>query len=140
MADQLNWLRRASQLWIAVLLRASDVRFDDTFTRTLEQLQATEDFLHTMTLEIFQKLVDSHDTSTCLNLKDFLNLHSIMQQRILLYWFIQTKVKHTPTQQFFAELLRFIKHPGNGLHSITPEWRLQKAKGLLTLQPSIPSL
>lgn len=135
-----RYLRNRIRATVIPALRASDVRFDDTFARTLEQLQATEDFLQTLTLETFQHLVGNYQTLSGLNLEKFLHVHPIMQQRILLYWLIQTKVKHTPTQHFFAELLRFIKHPGNGVHSITPGWNLQKTKGLLTLQPSIDSL
>ncbi len=116
-------------------LRRCDTRFDNTFARTLEQLQTTEDFLHTLTLTTLHDMTVPQ-SSACIRRTPYLQLHSLMQQRVLLQWLIASKVKHTPTQSFFAEILRFIRQPGNGAHVIAPGWQLEKRGDVLSLQPT----
>jgi tRNA(Ile)-lysidine synthase len=135
-----TFLRNRIRLQVIPALRLCDTRFATTFARTMEQLHNTESFLHDLTRTTFERIVEYRAEVPYLNLDQYTHLHQIMQQRLLLYWLIQSKVPHTPTQHYFAELMRFIQQPGNGSHIIAPQWSIVKHNGFVSMHRHQPTV
>jgi tRNA(Ile)-lysidine synthase len=129
-----NYLRNRIRKYVLPALQESDARFTHNFERTLEQLQQTEAFLEHLTQETFANISTFDNNTHRITINQFLKLHGVLQQRILLHWLCAAKVAHTPSQGFFNELIRFIKYPAPGTHAISTQWNLVKKGGYLWLE------
>lgn len=123
-----EFLRNRIRSTVLPPLHAVDSRFDQNFLATLKRLQATEDFLDTVTHQTFAQITKQKDDRLQLNIKHLLQLHPVMQYRILMFWLQKEQVPFPPTQRFLDEILRFINRPGSKEHVIHEAWQLVKKK------------
>ncbi len=129
------FLRNRIRNHVVPALHTCDQRFNTSFAATLQQLQATEQYLDNHVSDVLAAIstVDSQGVRQ-VNTTSFLQLHSVMQQRILLRWLCEARVPHTPRQQLWHELVRFIQQAGNGAHALHSHWQLHKKNNQLSLQ------
>ena len=108
-------------------LNQIDPRFEKNIIKTIENLQSTEDFLHQQTMHILQTICDVQNNYK-INVNDFLNLHSVIQHRILLKLLIDQKIIFTPSKSFFAEIKRFLENKKSISHQISNSGLIIKEK------------
>lgn len=120
-----SFLRNRIRNNVIPALTASDPRFPTNFATTLTRLQDTEQYLTHLTHETFHIL----NSPSGIDLNKFLNIHPVMQQRIILHWLCQENVPFPPSEAFFGEILRFLDRPEPGTHQIHQVWSLVKDDG-----------
>jgi len=121
-----DYLRNRVRATIIPALKAADERFEHSFLQTLTRLQETEDFLCVITEQTFAEIAIRQDTYFVLDLTPFKKLHSVLQERILIYWLCREKVPFPPAHGFLREMIRFIESPHGGTHHIHHAWSLKK--------------
>ncbi|HRN78032.1 MAG TPA: tRNA lysidine(34) synthetase TilS [Candidatus Dependentiae bacterium] len=122
------FLRNRIRNTVMPALRACDTRFDQNFLITLNRLKDTEHFLEQLTAETFAHITKTDNNTTRLHIPQLLALHPVLVYRILVYWFVQSRVPFDPSQKFFDEILRFLRQPGSKTHAIHQQWSLVKEK------------
>lgn len=129
-----DYLRNRIRATVIPALRAADTRFDQTFEQTLTRLQETEKFLEKLTEDTFFSLATPENNQLVINLARFKTLDFVLQERLLIHWLCQEKVPFPPTYSFLQEMLRFIRSPRGGTHTIHPSWCLKKQHNKLTIE------
>ncbi len=121
------YLRNRIRHTVVPALKAVDQRFSVTFARSQEQLQEVEDFLAQITVRTFNEIsgVDAFGTLLIDN-KKFLSLHRVLQERILVHWFITQQLRFTPSQALWHEVIRFMENAGSNRHAVHTTWSLVK--------------
>lgn len=127
------YLRNRIRNSVLPALYNADQRFEKTFAATMARLQETESFLQEQTEQTFAQIT-TNNNGLWLNNAQFLQLHPIMRQRILIHWLCSAGVPFTPTQPFLHEIERFISSTQSNQHRIKHEWVLFKRKGHTTIQ------
>lgn len=123
-----SYLRNSIRLNVLPAMRAADTRADKNILATMTQLQECENYITAMLDEHYQSVVDN----TALNITTLLDLHPFMQQQVILRWLIEHQTQFTPSQALFAEIIRFLKQPHGGSHTIK-NWTITKQKNKATI-------
>ncbi len=134
-----EYLRNRIRNTVLPALQNCDSRFDQNFLETLNRLHATEDYLNEQTQQLFKECTRIENDFVWLNVNQLLNLHPIMQHRIIMEWLIRARVPFTPTESFLQEIIRFCKQSGSKKHMIHRNWMLIKEKEWITIQATIPT-
>jgi len=119
-----NYLRNRIRNHVIPALQQVDQRFDHNLIATMNQLSQVEDFLQQHVIEILSNL----SAPEGINLQQFLQLHTALQQRILLQLMIAEQVIFTPSQKIFKEIMRFLEKSVKATHKIHDSWMMQKSK------------
>ncbi len=125
-----TYLRNRIRNHVIPSLQLADTRFDQNMSSTMDHLTHIEDFLHqhvTHTLIILS-------TPQGIDLQQFLSLHTILQQRILLHCMITEQVSFTPSQKLFKEIMRFLRESMSNTHTIHDSWAVQKNKSYFIMR------
>lgn len=119
------YLRNRIRTQVMPDLQKCDVRFEHNFVKTIENLQETEDFLVNLTEQIFTSISQENASGDLLiDVSALLSLELYMQKRIILFWLCYVKVPFTPSQSFFAEILRFLNKKAPREHQLNTEWSI----------------
>jgi tRNA(Ile)-lysidine synthase TilS/MesJ len=125
-----QFLRNRIRMNVIPALRECDARFDESITRTMENLRSTDDFLQQHTEELFNECtyihIKEHNESLWMNYDLLLQQHPFMQKRILLHWLITANVQFTPSQALFDEMLRFLHNNKSNQHTFYNAWNIIK--------------
>lgn len=124
------YLRNRIRTQVLPALRSTDIRFDNSFSRTLAQLQETENFLSAMSYDILKRSCINYNGLCALKIHDTKILHPVLRKRVILAWLVHEKVPFTPSDTMFQEIFRFIEKQGSR-HHIHPQWSLCKKNGLM---------
>jgi tRNA(Ile)-lysidine synthase len=127
------FLRNRIRKNIIPALQVTDDRWHTAAQRTFENLHETETFLTQFTQKTFQEISTVQDSKLSIDKEKFLAQEPFLQKRILLHWLCTEKVPFVPSQQFFDEILRFIKTSKKISHRLSSEWALQQKKKILSL-------
>lgn len=128
-----DYLRNRIRNTVLPALQQCDARFDQNFLETLNRLHATEHYLTEQTQEKFNDYTRIENDTIWLNVNQLLNLHTVMQHRIIMQWLVHARVPFTPTTKFLEEIIRFCKQPGSKTHAIHGNWMLIKKKEWITI-------
>ncbi len=123
------YLRNRIRHTVIPALRAADDRFNNSFKKTLQQLQKTELFLENLTAETFTDLRETCTRPTQINLKKFYSLHSTMQKRILVHWLCTEQVPFVPSEGLLQEIISFLTQPQDTSHALHTSWHIKKKSG-----------
>lgn len=123
------YLRNRIRNHVLPALKECDTRFDAKFLNALKNIQVTEDFLTQLTQEHFAAIAQHKDGICIINIKQFLALDQIFHHRILVHWFCQEQIQFPTSSAFFDEVMRFLRHPAGGTHSLHNTWKLCKRTG-----------
>jgi tRNA(Ile)-lysidine synthase len=130
-----TYLRNRIRNTIIPALKLCDQRFTHNALRTIDQLQKTEDYLSELTQSTFATITTRDEQGNyCIDINTFLAQHTVLQQRLLLYWFIECGVPFAPSQALFDEILRFVNTERGGTHQIHPAWHLIKKQKTIWIQ------
>jgi len=113
--EHTTYLRNRIRKYLIPAATHCDARAPKTIVNTIEQLQATDDFLATLTHETYARVAPD----TILNLQEFAQLHPFLQKRVLLMWLCAYKVPFTPSESFYNELIRFLLYTHATKHTVS---------------------
>jgi tRNA(Ile)-lysidine synthase len=109
-----KYLRNRIRYQLIPTLCKVDERFENNIANCMTHLQKTDQFLDQITLETIEKI----STQNLINIKLFLDLHEILQHRILMHLLIQHKIKIIPSSALFEEIIRFLHATKSLQHQI----------------------
>jgi tRNA(Ile)-lysidine synthase len=127
------YLRNRIRLNVLPAVRTCDPRFEVTFKHTLESIQETDDFLDRFTETLFSTLAHGEDETLLIDKDKLLACDAFLYPRLLVHWLCKMQVPFTPTTSFFEEIIRFLKQPGSGTHSMHPMWSIVKKKNMVSI-------
>jgi len=122
--DSDAFLRNRIRSQVLPALAACDDRFAHNISTTMKRLHEADTLLQQCAREYLSH--DSHGYA--LKTVDFLAAPAVLQQYALTNWLVENKVPFTPSQGLFAEIIRFLKQPGSGTHTLYAKWRVVKKK------------
>lgn len=126
------YLRNRIRNTIIPALHTTDSRFTNNIVNAMQQLHLTNEFLNTTVQEQVQRIADSTDT-THLNIEEFMKLHTVIQQRIILQLLISINATFTPSQSLFKEIIRFLQSNKHQEHTIHPTYKIVKKKNYFSI-------
>jgi tRNA(Ile)-lysidine synthase len=103
---------------------AADNRFEKNLSSTMQQLTKIDDFI----TEISQTTLSQIRCGKNIHKNAFLALHTVLQEKILLLLLIEHDIIFTPSQKFFAEIIRFLKTGKSSTHAINQHCTIQTTK------------
>jgi tRNA(Ile)-lysidine synthetase-like protein len=112
-----------------------DPRCESSLQSTMQQLSLSEDFIQQQTLLTMQNLRIDQGIDTT----KFLQLHTVLQQNILLQLMIQNNVSFSPSQKLFKEIMRFLEKSSKDKHTLYQTWMIQKNKSFFYIAKIIKS-
>lgn len=119
-----HYLRNRIRHHVVPALQNTDHRFEQNLRATMDQLKHVEDFLTHHTAETLVTISSEQG----IDLQKFLNLHIVMQQRLVLQLMIAAQVTFTPSQKLFKEIMRFLEKSPATQHTIHISWMVQKSR------------
>lgn len=131
--DNPKFLRNNIRLSIIPALKQTDPRFIKNSLRCMQQLQKTEDFLKQTTLQTIQ-IISNPEKINQYSIASFLNLHEIIQHRIILELCIHHKMNFVPSTALFQEIIRFLHNTKQKAHQITTRTTLVKHKNYFSFK------
>lgn len=129
------FLRNRIRQNVLPALNACDSRFNRSFIATMDRLHALEQYLEQETSDLLEKLARHTFDKKGLDLKLFLALPLIMQERLLIAWFCKEKVTFPVREQFLQEIIKFLENPRGGMHAAHHEWKIGKKQGVIWIEP-----
>ena len=125
------YLRNRIRKYIIPALKKCDLRFNKKFETSLNQLQKEELFLQTITNQTFENIFNSSLNEQLIGKrKNFIELDSILQKRILILWHKKEFVPFTPSTSYLNEIIRFLSSSNGGIHQINVKWAIKKKNNL----------
>lgn len=106
-------------------LTSIDPRFSQNLTNCIIQLQKTDDFLDQCVTQILSTISNPTDENQ-INIAEFLQLHEVIQHRILLHCLIKKNISLQPSHAFFSEIIRFLRNNKSNHHQIHPTGSMVK--------------
>jgi tRNA(Ile)-lysidine synthase len=132
--DQTNtsdvYLRNRIRNQVIPALQKVDDRFDQKLQSTMLHLAQVDDFLEQQA----EQILKSQSTDHGINIENFLSLHQVLQQRILLKMMIAQQVTFTPSQNLFKEIMRFLEQSSSNKHTIHDSWMVKKTKQCFAIE------
>jgi len=125
-----DFLRNRIRQAIVPALKECDSRFEKNFTRTLSNIQESEQFLQELTKQACLSVID---TELKLDVQELKAYKAFMQKRILVHWLCESNVPFTISATFIDEIIRFLSHDRGGCHEIHPQWGIEKKKHLASI-------
>lgn len=122
-----NFLRNRIRKYIVPALHAADARSLSSIKRSFANLQETEQFLEQLTQRAFDDISYKQNDIIFINQDTFLAVEPFLQKRLLLIWLCKAQVPFVPTQQFFDEILRFIKTSTKKQHQLHEKWQIHRS-------------
>lgn len=129
-----NYLRTRIRNHVIPALRKSDSRFDANFQRTVHHIHQADAFIERLTEKTFSTIATYKENKWHVDVESLFALDSFLQERIILYWLIKSKVPFVPTQKFIHEIKRFLQHAGTKTHALHILWKIVKNKKTAFIQ------
>ena len=128
-----EYLRNRIRNKLLPIFAEIDSRAQNNLLQAIDRLQQTDEYLTVHTKEIWQQIAMQEGDAWCVDSEKLLAQQKSMRQRLLLHWLVLERVPFVPTQNFFAEIERFLKHPGSKTHCIHERWGIQKNNQAATI-------
>lgn len=128
-----SFLRNRIRNQLTPILPDIDPRLQKNFISTMHHLTQVDAFLREQTQQSMDAIANPNQKNS-LNIKQFLQLNPLIQQRILLYLLINQDAQFTPSQALFAEIIRFLTTGKQAEHSMHPSYKVIKTKEFFSIK------
>jgi len=125
-----DYLRNRIRNHVVPALQLADNRFDKNIISTMNHLTQVDDYLNQQVNQTLTVISTDQGIETQL----FLQLHIVLQQRLLLHVMIAEKVTFTPSQKLLKEIVRFLTTSNSRTHNIHTSWTIQKSKSRFSIK------
>jgi len=125
-----DFLRNRIRMKVIPAIKEIDSRFDKKFETSMNLLKKENDFLQKLTEESYKEIFEENKGDR----KKFLDLDSVLQKRLLIFWLSQEKVKFSPSLSHIEEIIRFLSHERGGSHQVHEEWNINKKSNSFWLE------
>lgn len=125
-----DFLRNRIRHILIPALESVDPRYARSTARTMQQLNAAEDFCAQATAEGFGRVCSEN----ALNAEKLFKEHPYLQRRIVMAWLIAVKVPFAPSEGFFNEILRFIYQSAAQSHALAQSYHIMRADTLFLIK------
>ena len=125
-----DYLRNRIRNHVIPALQQADSRFDKNIISTMNHLTQVDEFLNQQVMQTLTTI----STDQGIEIKPFLQLHIVLQQRLLLHAMISQKVTFTPSQKLLKEIVRFLAVSSSKTHTIHNSWAIQKNKSHFSIK------
>lgn len=125
-----SFLRNRIRKYVLPAMAQCDPRFDQKFQSTLVHLQEEDEFLKNLTQKEFDKIFSKNKNFFAGNLKLFINLDTVLQKRLIIFWLSKEKLKFHLSDAYLNEILKFLKSKSGGSHKVGADWQIIKKKNL----------
>lgn len=112
------YLRNRIRNHILKKIESVDIRFKKNSIRTIQSLQATEDFLQLHTQNTLQGIQKYQNNLMQTDRHAFLQLHPFLQKRVLVLLLIDAQYHQELSESLLDEIIRFIKQSKKTLHIV----------------------
>lgn len=126
-------LRNRIRNHVIPALQKVDARFEKNLTSTMAQLSLTHDFIEQQTCQIMQTITTTQGIDIAL----FIDIHTVVQQNILLRLLIMNGISFTPSQKLFNEIMRFLKKSSKNKHTLYQNCLIKKDKNYFSIEKLI---
>lgn len=130
-SDQ-TFLRNRIRHTLVPLLPSIDPRLVQHTITTMKHLTSVDELLEHITQQTITQ-ISTHQQPLSLNTELFLQLHTVLQQRILLHLLIQAQATFIPSQSLFAEIIRFLQTNKHTEHTIHQTYKIVKNKNSFSI-------
>lgn len=121
------FLRNRIRHQLTPILPSIDQRLADNILGTMKHLASVDELLQQFTAQTISNITISQNPLS-LDTEQFLQLHSILQQRIILQLLIQAGATFTPSTALFAEVIRFLQTSSRKTHAMHQSYKITKLK------------
>ena len=125
-----NHLRNRIRHNIIPAFELTDPRYAKNILHTIKRLQQADHYLSEETKNLFESLSNKKNDSINISLILLLSQPVFLQYRLLSYWFILEKVIFTPSESFFAEIIRLLSSSKKETVRTFPGWELHKKENI----------
>lgn len=132
--DSDKFLRNRIRKTVLPALRTCDERFDGKFKQAVDNLQETESFLQVLAQKTFVCIAKQTENGYHVDFRQLLDLEPVLRQRVLLHWLCLEQVQFPVSTGFLDEIIRFLRHPRGGKHSVHRDWSIVKRENRAHLQ------
>lgn len=127
-----SFLRNRIRHELIPILKTIDSRFDNHIYNTMKHHEQVDDFLEQITIkELNQICICQNPWSV--NTQQFLELHPVLQYRMLLKMLIQAQATFVPSTALFAEIIRFLQSNKHLQHQVHPDYKIKKDKNSFSI-------
>lgn len=136
--DSDYFLRNRVRKEVIPALRSCDDRFDITFQRLHEHLQADEDILVQCTQDAYKSLFSMNDSGIMVGSRRVaLEINRPLFKRVIVYWLLQEQVSFALSDAFLLEIIRFLQSSDGAAHQLAATWQIVKRKDLFWLEKNV---
>jgi tRNA(Ile)-lysidine synthase len=122
-----KYLRNRIRNYVIPALQKCDNRFNHKFQTMLDAIKQEDNFLNDLANKFFNKIFHKNTQNKFVgNLEIFRSIHETLQRRIVVLWLISEHVHFKSSTAFIDEILRFLRHPTGGQHSINSTMQIYK--------------
>lgn len=125
-----TYLRNRIRNHLLPALYAIDQRSIKHVSSAIEHIGLVDNFIDAQATQY----VKEHTTHQGLNIKLFLEQHSILQQQILIRLLIMHDACFSPSQKLLHEIIRFLQHSSSKSHIMGTNWMILKNKNCFIIQ------
>lgn len=116
--DQDIHLRNKIRNHLIPTLATCDARFGKNIHQTITRLKQDNAFLQSLATQTFAFTFSADQPATA-QLQALTTLDSVLLRRVILLWLINARVPFTPSEGLLEEIIRFLKSPHGGSHTIS---------------------
>lgn len=121
------FLRNRIRHQLTPILPTIDQRLSNNILATMDHLASVDNLLQQITTQTISHIAISQNP-LLLDIDQFLQLHPILQQRIILHLLIQIGATFTPSASLFAEIIRFLQTSNRKTHTMHTTYKITKHK------------
>lgn len=130
-----TFLRNRIRHHLTPILPSIDSRISQNIVKTMDHLTSVDNLLQQITQQTISNIALS-ESPLSLNTEQFLQLHPILQQRIMLQLLIQAGATFTPSTSLFAEMIRFLQTSSRKTHTMHQTYKVIKSKKSFSIAQS----
>jgi tRNA(Ile)-lysidine synthase len=125
-----DFLRNRIRHTVIPALKDVDSRFDKNFHKTLTHIQHSDSFINDTLHTAYQEVTYTKNGILYLDIKKLFSHHTYTHIPLIESFLCSYKVFFKPSHAFFNEMIRFLKSPRGGVHTLYASWNIIKKNNI----------